>query len=73
MLTPRLVNSAPAGVDTIVAKPGVVNASLTYPEYVVYHKDQVCLFNIVLSYYYAKLFLGLPQLLDQVQTEATCI
>lgn len=41
MLTPEYVNRLPAGIDTIVAKPGVINASLSYPEYIVYHQDQV--------------------------------
>jgi hypothetical protein len=41
MLTPEYVNCLPAGVDTIVAKPGVINAGLAYTEYIVYHQDQV--------------------------------
>ena len=41
MLTPEYVNCLPAGVDTVVAKPGVINAGLSYPEYIVYHPDQV--------------------------------
>jgi hypothetical protein len=39
MLTPQYVNQLPAGADTVVAKPGLI--SLPYPEYIVYHQDQV--------------------------------
>jgi hypothetical protein len=41
MLTPQYVNCLPTGADTVVAKPGVINAGLSYPEYIVYHQDQV--------------------------------
>jgi tankyrase len=39
ILTPEYVNCLPSGVDTVVAKPGVIG--LAYTEYIVYHEDQV--------------------------------
>jgi len=39
MLTPRYINCPPTGVDSIVAKPSAFGVS--YPEYIVYHQDQV--------------------------------
>jgi hypothetical protein len=66
MLTPEYVNCLPAGVDTIVAKPGVINAGLAYTEYIVYHQDQVRSHSLQ-TWNTAKLYLhfpGLPQLPD---------
>jgi len=43
-LTPGLINNAPQGIDTVVARPETINYNLRYPEYIIYKQDQVIYF-----------------------------
>ncbi|XP_065342528.1 poly [ADP-ribose] polymerase tankyrase-like isoform X1 [Cloeon dipterum] len=40
LLTQNAVKAAPSNVDTVVARPEVINMGLRYPEYIIYNQDQ---------------------------------